>query len=93
MQNPKVVTRASFHTSECLQNISWVPQEVRDSKHAHWARMGFLISFSQKSAHHRFKIAQNVSESFYTLKNTDCNLPNLKQINKEVKQTDKGQIV
>lgn len=51
----------------------------------------FMLSVVVRSQHRDIKLAQNIFESFYTFKNTDCNLPNLKQINKDInKQTKKG---
>lgn len=50
----------------------------------------WLLSLVVVRSHHiDTKIAQNIFESLYTFKNTDCNFPKLKQIHKEIKQTSK----
>lgn len=41
-----------------------------------------LSSIVVRCQHIDTKMAQNVFESLYTFKNTDCNLPKLKQIKK-----------
>lgn len=48
-----------------------------------------LSSVVGRSQHIDAKLAQNILEFLYTFKNTDCNLPKLKQVNKEIKQTNK----